>query len=112
MKQRKIEYIQTALYRAKMGDLSIYENGDCLIAPVPEEFVKNGIISIPENELLLIDDETFERYGKTSQEVYELLKDWLVIDEMNLNKEEYSEVIMFFVNHGVKVDEEDLKYLN
>ena len=66
--KRAIEYLQGMLYAAKMGEMSVYENGDSPISNINSKYLnEEGAISIKENELLLIDDYTQERYGKTAQ---------------------------------------------
>lgn len=110
VKEREIEYLQNALYKAHMSEMSVYENGDMLIGPVNSKYVKDGIISISKNELLLIDDETGERYGKTYQDVYDILVDWCVIDEMNLTPKEMQIVLRWLKKHDVKINESDNEY--
>lgn len=102
--EKGIELLQTALYRAKMGDMSVYQNGDNPIAELPTKYLLNGIISIPNNELLLIEDGIDgERFGKTYHDVFEILVNWYVISDMNLSQEEMKSLLSWFESFGVNV---------
>lgn len=115
MEKRVIELLQTMLYRANMGDMSVYENGDNLITdtPLPCSYLNvYGRISIPKNHLLLVEDSTGKRYGKTYQDVYEILTNWCVIDEMNASKEELVKLYKWFMSHGVILSPVDVVFVN
>lgn len=102
---REIEFLQRMLYAAKMPDMSVYEKGDNPIAKVSKKYLDSeGKIKIEENELLLIDDVSQIRYGRTAQDVYDILVDWNVIAEVNAQPYAMAIVLNWFNKKGVITD--------
>ncbi len=108
---RAIEFLQNMLYAAKQNDMSIYENGDKPISNVINMWLdKNGRIAINNDELLLIDDYSQERFGKTSQEVYDILVEWNVLTEVNARPHQMAIILDWFKKKGVTICDRLEKY--
>jgi len=81
--KREIDLLQDLLYDAKMGELSVYENGDQLINDIPDnakQYVKNNLISIPDGCLLLVDDANELDPILGAQQVYDFYEDMNIFD--------------------------------
>ena len=108
-----INLLQEILYRANMNDMSVYQNGDKPIAKIPNRDIENGRIKISANQLLLIEDGSRgHRFGRTYQSVFDILRNWCVLDKMNLSPSEAKELITWFESYGVKIDDGFIEYAN
>lgn len=113
MEKSGINLLQDILYRANMNDLSVYENGDRPIAKLPKRYVKDGRISISDKQLLLVEDSPKgHRFGRTCQSVFEILRNWCVLDKMNLTPKEARDLVLWFELKGVIIDNEFKEYAN